>query len=128
MMRTPLRILLVLTSQATMGDELLNREWFRSRTEAKVLIERWRQFYNEQRPHSAHAYKPPATIRRNWINPIASLRTHCLTGYKVRTQVTLAQALKVEPPGMGAPTALRALARTLPRRRQARHIATRERR
>ncbi len=72
MMRTPLRILLVLTSQATMGDELLNREWFRSRTEAKVLIERWRQFYNEQRPHSAHAYKPPATIRRNWINPIAS--------------------------------------------------------
>lgn len=35
MMRTPLRILLVLTSQATMGDELLNREWFRSRTEAK---------------------------------------------------------------------------------------------
>lgn len=67
MMRTPLRILLVLTSQATMGDELLNRDWFRSRTEAKVLIERWRQFYNEQRPHSAHAYKPPATIRRNWI-------------------------------------------------------------
>ncbi|MFO6089786.1 integrase core domain-containing protein, partial [Pseudomonas aeruginosa] len=54
-------------SWATMGDELLNREWFRSRTEAKVLIERWRQFYNEQRPHSAHAYKPPATIRRNWI-------------------------------------------------------------
>ena len=52
MMRTPLRILLVLTSQATMGDELLNREWFRSRTEAKVLIERWRQFYNEQRPHA----------------------------------------------------------------------------
>lgn len=47
-------------------DELLNREWFRSRAEAKVLIERWRQFYNEQRPHSAHSYKPPATVRRNW--------------------------------------------------------------
>jgi transposase InsO family protein len=47
-------------------DELLNREWFRSRAEAKVLIERWRQFYNEQRPHSAHGYKPPATVRRNW--------------------------------------------------------------
>ena len=50
-------------------DELLNREWFRSRAEAKVLIERWRQFYNEQRPHSAHGYKPPATVRRNWIEP-----------------------------------------------------------
>ena len=47
-------------------DELLNREWFRSRTEAKVLIERWRQFYNEQRPHSAHGYKPPAAVRRSW--------------------------------------------------------------
>ena len=50
-------------------DELLNREWFRSRAEAKVLIERWRQFYNEQRPHSAHGYIPPATVRRNWSEP-----------------------------------------------------------
>lgn len=47
-------------------DELLNREWFRTRIEAKVLIERWRQFYNEQRPHSAHRYQPPAQIRRTW--------------------------------------------------------------
>ena len=47
-------------------DELLNREWFRTRVEAKVLIERWRQFYNERRPHSAHRYQPPAQIRRAW--------------------------------------------------------------
>ena len=47
-------------------DELLNREWFRSRAEARVLIERWRQFYNERRPHSAHRYQPPATVRRAW--------------------------------------------------------------
>lgn len=47
-------------------DELLNREWFRSRAEARVLIERWRQFYNEQRPHSALRYKPPAQVRRGW--------------------------------------------------------------
>ena len=67
MMRTPLRILLVLTSQATMGDELLNREWFRNRSEAKMLIERWRRFYNEQRPHSAHRYKTPASVRRTWL-------------------------------------------------------------
>ncbi|ANB18795.1 Integrase catalytic subunit [Dokdonella koreensis DS-123] len=50
-------------------DELLNREWFRSRAEAKVLIERWRQFYNEKRPHSAHRYKTPASIRRRWQEP-----------------------------------------------------------
>lgn len=48
-------------------DELLNREWFRSRMEAKVLIEQWRLFYNEQRPHSAHRYQPPASVRRNWM-------------------------------------------------------------
>ena len=48
-------------------DELLNREWFRNRTEAKVLIERWRHFYNEQRPHSAHRYQPPAQVRRTWL-------------------------------------------------------------
>ena len=47
-------------------DELLNREWFRTRAEAKVLIERWRQFYNERRPHSAHRYQPPAQVRRLW--------------------------------------------------------------
>ena len=45
-------------------DELLNREWFRTRAEANVLIERWRQFYNERRPHSAHRYQPPAQVRR----------------------------------------------------------------
>jgi transposase InsO family protein len=50
-------------------DELLNREWFRSRVEARVLIERWRHFYNERRPHSAHRYQPPATVRRAWREP-----------------------------------------------------------
>ncbi|GIX38539.1 MAG: hypothetical protein KatS3mg128_1001 [Silanimonas sp.] len=50
-------------------DELLNREWFRSRAKARLLIERWRQFYNEKRPHSAHRYKPPASIRRAWREP-----------------------------------------------------------
>lgn len=50
-------------------DELLNREWFRSRAEATVLIERWRQSYKEQRPHSAHGYKPPGSVRRNWSEP-----------------------------------------------------------
>lgn len=48
-------------------DELLNREWFRSRAEAKVLIEQWRRFYNERRPHSAHRYQPPAQVRRTWL-------------------------------------------------------------
>jgi transposase InsO family protein len=45
-------------------DECLNREWFVTLREAKVVIEQWRSFYNHQRPHSALGYRPPATIRK----------------------------------------------------------------
>lgn len=41
-------------------DELLNREIFFTLTEAKVLVERWRQEYNTKRPHSSLGYRPPA--------------------------------------------------------------------
>ncbi len=41
-------------------DELLNGEVFNSLTEARVLIERWREHYNTMRPHSSLGYKPPA--------------------------------------------------------------------
>lgn len=41
-------------------DELLDREWFDTLFEAKVLIERWRRHYNAVRPHSALGYRPPA--------------------------------------------------------------------
>jgi len=40
-------------------DELLNREIFTTLTEAKVLIEQWRQEYNHIRPHSSLGYRPP---------------------------------------------------------------------
>lgn len=38
-------------------DECLNVEWFRHRTEARILIEQWRRHYNEQRPHSSLGYR-----------------------------------------------------------------------
>ena len=41
-------------------DELLNMEIFDTLGEAKVLVERWRRDYNQIRPHSALAYRPPA--------------------------------------------------------------------
>jgi len=46
-------------------DELLDREFFYTLTEAKILIERWRREYNTVRPHSALGYRPPApeTVR-----------------------------------------------------------------
>jgi putative transposase len=41
-------------------DEILNREIFTTLNEAKVLIEQWRQEYNQIRPHSSLGYQPPA--------------------------------------------------------------------
>jgi len=40
-------------------DECLNLEWFRSRAEAKVIIETWRREYNVIRPHSSLGYLTP---------------------------------------------------------------------
>lgn len=40
-------------------DECLSLEWFRSRAEAKVVIEIWRKHYNEVRPHSSFGYLTP---------------------------------------------------------------------
>ena len=34
-------------------DECLSLEWFRSRVEARVVIETWRRHYNHVRPHSS---------------------------------------------------------------------------
>ena len=41
-------------------DEHLNRERFDTLLEAQVLIEMWRNEYNEVRPHSSLGYRPPA--------------------------------------------------------------------
>ena len=40
-------------------------EWFRSRREAKVIIEQWRQHYNLVRPHSSLKYRTPVEFRRH---------------------------------------------------------------
>ena len=47
-----------------MRDELLNGEIFDTMAEAKVLIKRWRAYYNTIRPHSSLDYKPPAPEAR----------------------------------------------------------------
>ena len=46
-------------------DECLSLEWFRSRVEAKVLIESWRKHYNEVRPHSSLGYLTPKEFINN---------------------------------------------------------------
>ena len=45
-------------------DECLSLEWFRSRREAAVVIEPWRNHYNEVRPHSSLQYLTPAEFKQ----------------------------------------------------------------
>ena len=40
-------------------DGCLSMEWFRSREEAKVIIETWRRHYNAVRLHSSIDYQTP---------------------------------------------------------------------
>jgi putative transposase len=46
-------------------DECLSIEWFRSRREAKVVIETWRLHYNAVRPHSSLDYRTPNEFRQH---------------------------------------------------------------
>jgi putative transposase len=57
-------------------DECLSLEWFRSRREAKVLIETWRRHYNEVRPHSSLDYLTPHEFKQqhSFINQGAVLK------------------------------------------------------
>lgn len=45
-------------------DECLSMEWFRTRAEAKVVIEQWRRHYNVDRPHSSLDYLAPAVFKQ----------------------------------------------------------------
>ena len=46
-------------------DEYLSVEWFRTRREAKVIIEAWRQHYNAVRPHSSLGYLTPHEFKQH---------------------------------------------------------------
>jgi len=45
-------------------DECLSVEWFRSRAEAKVIIETWRAHFNAIRPHSSLNYLTPLEFKQ----------------------------------------------------------------
>ncbi|MEM8755795.1 MAG: transposase, partial [Pseudomonadota bacterium] len=49
-------------------DECLNLHWFRSLRHAREKIDRWRDHYNTERPHSALGYIPP----KEFLNLIAA--------------------------------------------------------
>ena len=56
-------------------DECLSLEWFRSRHEARVIIETWRRHYNQVRPHSSLEYRTPVEFKCHLdsINPEAAI-------------------------------------------------------
>ena len=45
-------------------DECLSMEWFRNRIDAKIVIETWRQHYNEVRPHSSLGNLTPCEFKQ----------------------------------------------------------------
>jgi putative transposase len=58
-------------------DECLSMEWFRNRAEARVVIEQWRQHYNQVRPHSSLGNETPEAFRikcRSGTQPEAVLQ------------------------------------------------------
>jgi putative transposase len=50
-------------------DECLSLEWFRSRAEARAIIETWRRHYDEVRPHSSLGYLTPKEFAALQVNP-----------------------------------------------------------
>ena len=47
-------------------DECLNEHWFRTLHEARQIVARWREDYNQGRPHSALQYQTPAEFAAAW--------------------------------------------------------------
>jgi putative transposase len=44
-------------------EECLRREWFSSVKEAQIVIEEWRKYYNQERPHSSLEYLTPSEFK-----------------------------------------------------------------
>jgi putative transposase len=49
-------------------DECLNVEWFRTRAEAKIIIEAWRRHYNTVRPHMSLNYLTPLEFKSQYLS------------------------------------------------------------
>jgi putative transposase len=45
----------------TLPRECIDAKQFRSVTKVRVMIEAWRQYYNQHRPHSVLGYQTPMT-------------------------------------------------------------------
>jgi putative transposase len=55
-------------------DECLNENWFVDLNQAKMLIEKWREEYNNSRPHSALKGRTPSEVMNHFIGFIEDKR------------------------------------------------------
>jgi putative transposase len=55
-------------------EECLNANWFLDMADARRTIESWRRDYNEQRPHSALAYRTPQEFASLFASPPAAVK------------------------------------------------------
>jgi putative transposase len=68
-------------------DECLSLEWFRSRAEARVVIENWRRHYNAVRPHSSLCLLDAPRVQAAASTPSQPSRLPGITGSKKPGQV-----------------------------------------
>lgn len=54
-------------------DECLNEHWFLGLSDARRIVEDWRQDYNRERPHSALGYQTPVEFAQGTITAAATL-------------------------------------------------------
>jgi putative transposase len=80
-------------------DECLSLEWFRSRAEAKVIIEMWRRHYNAVRPHSSLDYLTPAAFAAQAARPAP----RSVTGRGAAVSEAYAPRPVASPPRLGQP-------------------------
>ena len=73
-------------------DACLNEHWFTSLNDARRTIEAWRRHYNEERPHSALGYKPPAVFARS-AGALELFRGSARRSIRDRDHVLLTQGL-----------------------------------
>ncbi len=53
-------------AQRQASRRVLERPALTSLLEARALLEAWRIDHNEERPHGAHCWRPPAELARDW--------------------------------------------------------------
>ena len=70
-------------------DECLNMEWFHNLVEARVVMERWRRHYNEDRPHSSSGYQTPRAFRLAYDREQASKPSRSQPIWPLATQAIL---------------------------------------